>query len=411
MKNLFVAGNDYFARIEALKERIDETVRTLDDYLRNDLRRRIAKAKYVNVSSQEYMIEVSVADAKRVPSSWVRVGKTQKVVRFRTQFIDEQLDELNARREQLELTCAEAWASFLTQFSDKYEHFRVAVQRVAEFDCLCALSEVAVGANLVRPTLLCDEATPQRIEIVDGRNPLVERALTRTGRTYVPNSLKMDADAGGRCVVLTGPNMGGKSSLIRQVALTVCMAQLGSFVPAARVALTPFDGVYTRMGAEDDIAGGRSTFFVEVQEASSILRAATPRSLIILDELGRGTSTHDGVALALATLEYIVEQLRSLTLFVTHYHSVSAMHARYPDAIQNYHMAFVEHDDDEHSVVFLYALKRGSAQRSYGLNVARLAGLSQSIIARAAQQSQTMADAHQRANLIRQFLSLYRYEG
>jgi len=213
---------------------------------------------------------------------------------------------------------------------------------------------------------------------------------------YVPNSTSM-GDDGEKCMIITGPNMGGKSSFIRQIALIIVMAQIGSFVPATAVTMSPFDAVFTRMGAQDNIEKGQSTFFVELQEASAILKQATPRSLVILDELGRGTSTHDGVAIAYATLQYLVERLGCFSLFVTHYPLLAELEHSYPESVANYHMAFLEEKDEEDErapprVTFLYKVTKGAAKNSYGLNVARIAGIPNSVLIEALQQSNKLKE-------------------
>ncbi|VDI57396.1 DNA mismatch repair protein MSH3 [Mytilus galloprovincialis] len=197
-------------------------------------------------------------------------------------------------------------------------------------------------------------------------------------------------------MIITGPNMGGKSSYIKQVALITILTQIGSYVPAESAEMGIVDAVYTRMGASDEIYKGRSTFMVELQEASDIMLKATPRSLVILDELGRGTSTHDGVAIAYATLDYFIKQVKCLTLFVTHYPVLSELEQTYPNIVQNHHMSFMVNEDsgkrgDEDSsnvVTFLYQLVSGCAGKSYGLNVARLASIPQDILNTAAKKSQ-----------------------
>jgi len=214
---------------------------------------------------------------------------------------------------------------------------------------------------------------------------------------YVPNSIQLTED-GLRCLIITGPNMGGKSSYIRQTALIVIMAQIGSFVPAQSATLGVFDAVYTRMGASDDIGRGRSTFMVELQEAAHVLKYATKRSLVILDELGRGTSTHDGMAIAYATLHHVVTALQSCTLFVTHYPTLGELASTFATRINNVHMSYIENktSEDEDStrdipiITFLYKVTNGIADRSFGLNVARLAHLPESIIQHAAIKSREM---------------------
>ncbi|KAK7078252.1 Mismatch repair protein msh3 [Halocaridina rubra] len=190
-------------------------------------------------------------------------------------------------------------------------------------------------------------------------------------------------------MLVTGPNMGGKSCYMRQVALIALMTQIGSFVPAEEVEMSILDAIYTRMGAADEIYSGRSTFMVEVSETADIMREATSRSLVILDELGRGTSTHDGVAVAMGALDYFLNTIKCLTIFVTHYLPLTEFEHLYPEAVGNYHMAFLVHEEEEDVdvVTFLYQLTSGSAGQSYGLNVARLAHIPLRIIKKASEKS------------------------
>ena len=200
--------------------------------------------------------------------------------------------------------------------------------------------------------------------------------------TYVPNDITLSS-SGTRALLVTGPNMGGKSSYVRSVALISIMAQIGCFVPATSAKLSLLDAIFTRMGAFDNMLKGESTFMVELNETSDILKQATPRSLVVLDELGRGTSTHDGVAIAQAVLNFMLQQSKSLTLFITHYQALAKMAGQWPGGeLRNVHMKFSESDGEngEKEITFLYEVGEGTAHRSYGLNVARLAGLPGTIL-------------------------------
>lgn len=239
----------------------------------------------------------------------------------------------------------------------------------------------------MRPIILPRDSTPHgaRLLVRGARHPMLELAL---GGEFVPNDIALGEQADGRprALVLTGPNMGGKSCYIRTAALIAIMAQLGSFVPAQRAELTPLDAVFTRMGASDSLALGRSTFLEELGEASSILAQATPWSLVILDELGRGTSTEDGVAVALATLEHLARETRCLSLFVTHYPEIPAAVRAPPlddGTLRLGRMAVLERGGDPPAITFLHRLEAGAAEASFGLNVARMAGVPESVVARA----------------------------
>jgi DNA mismatch repair protein MutS len=245
---------------------------------------------------------------------------------------------------------------------------------LAQMDALAALAEAAALFNYVKPMIDKDDV----IEIREGRHPMVERFL-REGESFVPNDVRLEGDT-QRVIILTGPNMSGKSVFVRQVALIVLMAQMGSFVPASFARIGVIDRIFTRAGASDDIMQGRSTFLVEMSEASYILRHATPRSLIVLDEVGRGTSTYDGISLAWAIAEEIHNVVGAKTLFATHYHELTALEEVLGEAIKNYTMAIRERGNE---VVFLRQVVAGSAEKSFGIHVARMAGLPTRVIGRA----------------------------
>ncbi|XP_032809165.2 DNA mismatch repair protein Msh3 isoform X3 [Petromyzon marinus] len=283
-------------------------------------------------------------------------------------------------------------------FGEHYHNFRAAVAQLATLDCLFSLAAIASRDGYCRPEFVEEKSL---IVIENGRHPVVE-LLMGDQNQYVPNSTHLDAD-GKRAMIITGPNMGGKSSYIRQVALIAVMAQMGSFVPASHAKLSSLHAIHTRMGASDNIYKGHSTFMEELSEASEIIRKATRHSLVILDELGRGTSTHDGIAIAYATLEYFVKEVQCLTLFVTHYPPVCEMERLNAEVVSNYHMSFLLSEPEEtaqgedgerlESVTFLYQLTEGPAARSYGLNVARLAAIPEQVLHTAAQKSREL-EAH-----------------
>jgi DNA mismatch repair protein MutS len=238
---------------------------------------------------------------------------------------------------------------------------------LAELDALAALSERAAALEWSAP-----ELTPEpRLHIFAGRHPVVERF---TDAPFVPNDLKLDDER--RMLIVTGPNMGGKSTYMRQVALIVLLAHIGSYVPAAHALIGPVDRIFTRIGAGDDLAGGRSTFMVEMTEAANILHNATARSLILLDEIGRGTSTFDGLSLAWAMARDIATRVRAFTLFATHYFELTTLAAEV-EGCANVHLDATEHGE---GIVFLHAVKDGPANRSYGLQVAQLAGVPLKVI-------------------------------
>lgn len=381
-----------FPLLQKRKEQIQAVLNEIEDHI-NEVRMMLCNPSlcYKTVSGQEFLIEVAHSQLSKVPSDWTIVSSTKTVVRYHSPFLVEQYKKLQQLREQLQLDCQREWIQFLEAFGEHYYTLKRAISHLATMDCLFSLAEVAKQGNYCRPVFNSSE---KQIIIRDGRHPIIDLLMGEQNQ-YVPNDTELQGD-GRRVMVITGPNMGGKSSYIRQVALICIMAQMGSYVPASEAQLGLLDGIYTRMGASDNIFSGRSTFMLELSEASDIIFHATERSLVILDELGRGTSTHDGMAIAYATLEYFITQVRSFTLFVTHYLLLSELERLHPRHVFNCHMAFLlnepevassEDDIRPEFIVFLYQLTGGAAERSYGLNVARLADVPDEILHRAAYKS------------------------
>ncbi|MBI1722986.1 MAG: DNA mismatch repair protein MutS, partial [Gemmatimonadetes bacterium] len=245
-----------------------------------------------------------------------------------------------------------------------------------------AFADVAARERYARPVLTSDFA----LDIREGRHPVVERMMPR--EAFIPNDVRLDAER--QVMIVTGPNMAGKSTVLRQVGLTVLMAQAGCFVPARAATIGVVDRLFTRVGASDDLARGQSTFLVEMSETAAILHSASRRSLVLLDEIGRGTSTYDGVAIAWSVAEFLHEQVGCKTIFATHYHELTQLADRHARVV-NVNVAVHESGDE---VVFLHRLKPGGADRSYGIHVARLAGLPESVIARARQVLGTLEAGH-----------------
>ncbi|KAM9393488.1 DNA mismatch repair protein Msh3 isoform 2-T2 [Pholidichthys leucotaenia] len=360
---------------------------------------------YMTVSGQEFLIEVKNSLSSTVPSDWIKISSTKVVSRYHSPFLVDRYKKLLQLREQLLLDCQKEWTDFLDQFGEHYHTMKRAISHLATLDCLFSLAEVAKQGDYCRPEV-CQNLC--RIKITDGRHPAIDLLMGEHSQ-YVPNHTELQGD-GRRTMIITGPNMGGKSSYIRQVALICVMAQMGSYVPASEACLGILDGIYTRMGASDNIYKGRSTFMEELTEASDIISRATQHSLVILDELGRGTSTHDGIAIAYATLEYFIKDVKALTLFVTHYPPLCELERICPQHVSNYHMAFLLNEPDSSTdtddtemkpefITFLYQLTEGAAERSYGLNVARLADIPDPILrtaARKARELENMTDARRK---------------
>lgn len=364
----------------------------LDDY-RPIAGRKIKKKSvtYVTVAGIEYLIEVPIVDVKHVPASWIKISGTKKLARFHTPEVVNLIRERDQHKESLAAACDDAYVHLLKDISTHYQSFRDCVASLATLDCLLSLAVVASQPGYVKP----DYSTNTEIQIEDGRHPMVEQLLLNA---YVPNSTHLfGASLGGtRALLVTGPNMGGKSSYVRSTALICIMAQIGSYVPASSAKLGILDAVFTRMGAFDNMMAGESTFMVELSETSDILKQASPRSLVILDELGRGTSTHDGLAIAQAVLIHMIKEMKCLTLFITHYQTLASIASTFPrNELRNVHMAFEASNDTkgEEDITFLYQVIEGVAHRSYGLNVAKLSRIPKSVIETAGIKSREMEDS------------------
>ncbi|KAF8061576.1 DNA mismatch repair protein MSH3 [Lyophyllum atratum] len=337
---------------------------------------RMPSLKWTTVAGDEYLVEVKRSENRPIPDHWVMHSKTKFFARYQPPTVKEKLDEKAQYQETLQAAANEAFSSFLEEIAlNYYGVLRDAVNKLAVADCLLSLALVALQDNYVRPTFTDDDT----LEIVDGRHPMVESLRPDP---FVPNTILM---GGGkpRSKIITGPNMGGKSSCVRMIALIAIMAQIGSYVPAASVKLGLLDSVLTRMGASDDLARGRSTFMVEMSETSEILHSATQNSLVILDELGRGTSTFDGMAIADAVMQQLVETTKCKTLFITHYPLVASnLESKLPLDVENLHMGYEAESriNGTREITFLYRLIPGMATESFGIECGRLAGLPESLL-------------------------------
>jgi len=321
-----------------------------------------------------YYIEVTKSNLDMVPLRYTRRQTLANAERYVTPELQE-IERKITNAQQLSLTLeAELFAQIRNAIAAEIGAIQQNAMALKTTDALLSLATVAREYDYVKP-VMNEEG---RLNIVEGRHPIVEKTATDT--PFVPNDVNMDIDE-NRMLIVTGPNMAGKSTYMRQVALITLMAHIGSFVPAQQAEISLCDRIFTRIGASDDLAGGQSTFMVEMSETAAILRSATRQSLVILDEIGRGTSTFDGLAIAWAVVEYLLDQKKigAKTLFATHYHELSELEGRF-QGVKNYCISVMEHGED---VIFLRKIMPGGADRSYGVHVARLAGVPTPVVARA----------------------------
>ena len=320
-----------------------------------------------------YFIEVSKANAARVPADYERRQTLANAERYTTPQLKEWESKILGAEERILQLETEVFGLVCRQVAAETVRIQATARALACLDALSALAETAVRRRFVLPVM----HDADEIEIVSGRHPVIE---VFNEEPFIPNSVYLN-NSTDRLLIITGPNMGGKSTVLRQTAIVCILAQMGSFVPAEKARLPLLDRVWTRVGASDDLARGRSTFMVEMTETAAILHSATPRSLVLLDEIGRGTATFDGLSIAWAVAEYLHDspEHAAKTLFATHYHELTELAERLPGA-QNYQITATEREGE---VVFLHRLERGRASKSYGIEVARLAGMPPSALARA----------------------------
>ena len=331
------------------------------------------KISYNNVFG--YYIEVRNTHKDKVPEGWIRKQTLTSAERYITAELKEYEEKILGAQDRILALEQEIYAQILAFVSRHLKIILSDAAAIARIDCLQSFAKMAQECRYVRPTL--DQG--DLIDIRDGRHPVIER-LMAVGEEYIPNDVMLN-DTEQQIMMITGPNMSGKSALLRQTALIILMAQMGSFVPASKAHIGVVDKIFTRVGASDNISQGESTFMVEMLESASILNNLSNRSLILLDEIGRGTSTYDGISIAWAMVEYIhnFPKAHAKTLFATHYHELNEMEQLFP-RIKNYHVSVKEIDK---TIVFLRKLARGGTEHSFGIHVARMAGMPHSIVKRA----------------------------
>jgi DNA mismatch repair protein MutS len=335
-----------------------------------------------------FYIEVTSSHVGKVPADYQRRQTMKNAERFITPELKAFEDKALAAEERALAREKLLYEQLLDALQPHLAVLGAVAHALASLDALAALAERATTLNWTRPQFVAHPC----IEIEGGRHPVVEARLQETGAgPFIANHCRLDAKT--RMVILTGPNMGGKSTWMRQVALTVLLASIGSYVPALSCRLGPIDAIHTRIGAADDLANAQSTFMVEMTEAAAIVHAATEHSLVLMDEIGRGTSTFDGLALAGAIASHLHEKNRSFTLFATHYFELTAFPEKHAGAI-NMHVSAAE--SAGHDIVFLHEVQAGPASKSYGVQVARLAGMPQAVV-RQARGALEALEANQRA--------------
>lgn len=331
------------------------------------------KVAYNNVFG--YFIEVRNTHKDKVPPDWIRKQTMTAAERYVTPELKEYEEKIVGADQRIAVLEAELYSALIAELNAHLGTVQADAARLAEVDVLHTFARNAVDYSYCRP----DVNDSDILDIVDGRHPVIER-LMPDGDSYVSNSVHLDP-AGQQIIIVTGPNMAGKSALLRQTALIVLLAQCGSFVPATKASVGVVDKIFTRVGANDNLSQGESTFMVEMTEAANILNNVTPRSLVLFDELGRGTSTYDGISLAWAIVEYLHDcaRARAKTLFATHYHELNDMERKY-DRIKNFNVSVREAAG---KVIFLRKLVPGGSEHSFGIHVAKLAGMPREVVSRA----------------------------
>jgi DNA mismatch repair protein MutS len=323
-----------------------------------------------------YYIEISKANLGAVPADYHRKQTIAGGERFITPALKDYEEKVVGADERILAREVEIFEALRARVAGEAGRIQDTARALGTLDALAALAETAAVCNYIKPVMHDGD----ELQVVDGRHPVVERLAPGSDAAFVPNDIMLDG-AAQQLVILTGPNMGGKSTYLRQTALISVLAQAGSFVPARSAKLPIVDRIFARVGASDNIARGHSTFMVEMQETANILHAATSRSLVILDEIGRGTSTFDGLSLAWAVAEHLAtnDKARPKTIFATHYHELTDL-ADSIHGVVNYHVVVREYKDE---IVFLRKVVPGRSDRSYGIQVARLAGLPMPVVDRA----------------------------
>ena len=337
-----------------------------------------------------YYIEVRNTHKDKVPEEWIRKQTLVSAERYITEELKEYETKILGAEEKLAKLEQELFLNLIDSLLDAIQPIQLNAKLIAQIDCLCSFAEIAKYNNYVRPQL--DESTD--LEIIKGRHPVIEKQLP-IGENYIANDVVLNRNQ-QQIIMITGPNMSGKSAILRQTALIVLLAQMGSYVPAQNARIGVVDKIFTRVGASDNISMGESTFMVEMNETASILNNISERSLLLLDEIGRGTSTYDGISIAWAIAEYLHEHpSKSKTLFATHYHELNDMSSTF-ERIKNFNVSVKELKD---KVIFLRKLVPGGSEHSFGIYVAKLAGMPTAVVHRASKMLKQLEKNHTNAEV------------
>jgi len=359
LRQIAYSGKDYLLQIQQRESELTE-IPSL-------------KIGYNNVFG--YYIEVRNTHKDKVPAEWIRKQTLANAERYITQELKEYEEKILGAEDKILVLETQLYAELVQSLSEFIPAIQINANQIARLDCLLSFATAARENNYIRPVIADDDV----LEICQGRHPVIEKQLP-IGEKYIANDVMLDSQT-QQIIIITGPNMAGKSALLRQTALITLLAQIGSFVPAESAHIGLVDKIFTRVGASDNISVGESTFMVEMDEAADILNNLSPRSLVLFDELGRGTSTYDGISIAWAIVEHIHEhpKAKARTLFATHYHELNEMEKSFK-RIKNYNVSVKEIDN---KVIFLRKLERGGSEHSFGIHVAKMAGMPKSIVKRA----------------------------
>jgi DNA mismatch repair protein MutS len=374
LRKILYSGKDYLTELQAR-----ESERTGISSL---------KVSFNNVFG--YYIEVRNTHKDKVPPEWIRKQTLVSAERYITEELKEYESKILGAEEKIIMLETKLFTDLVLAILEYIPPIQLNSALIARLDCLQSFAVISLENNYVRPAL----NDSRILDVTEGRHPVIEKQLP-FGESYVPNDLILDTED-QQIIILTGPNMSGKSALLRQTALIVLMAQTGCFVPAKAANIGMVDKIFTRVGASDNISLGESTFMVEMNETASILNNLSDRSLVLLDEIGRGTSTYDGISIAWAMVEYLHEnKLRAKTLFATHYHELNEMENSFP-RVKNYNVSIKELNN---KVIFLRKLKRGGSEHSFGIHVARMAGMPRSVVNRADEILKELEQSHDKKEL------------